>query len=145
MFQVCNKRNSKSTLLVPVCIISSWRTEKFKLHTFPMRDSTPEISKLLSNNVKSLRKSRGMTQEQLAEQLGISVRHISDIERYDSFPSPILIEQIAKQFSVPSYTLFLPDEEHRAEILYYQKYANVLREEISCALERTTARMKKDQ
>lgn len=115
-----------------------------KPHTFTMSEK-PAISELLSCNLKRLRKERNLTQEQLAEKAGISVRHLSDIERSDSFPSPEVIEQIAKQFKVPSYTLFLPEEECRDQVLFSQKYGNLLQEEVIKALERVTIRIKEGQ
>ena len=96
------------------------------------------ISKLLSINIKRSRKERKLTQEQLAEAVGISTRHLSDIERSDAFPSPEVIEQIAAELGVPSYTLFLPSEENRVEVVYTQNIKTMLDTEISKAL-RTVA------
>ena len=74
-----------------------------------MREDKPEITKLLSANVKRHRLDKKYTQEQLAEKIGISVRHLSDIERADTFPSPEIIELLSDAFGLSfSYLLFLP-------------------------------------
>ena len=94
----------------------------------------PEISTLFSENIRRIRKEKSLTQEQLAEQAGISTRHLSDIERADSFPSPEVIEQIAKVLEIPSYSLFIPLEQSRIEIIYTHKIKKLLETEISKTL-----------
>ena len=125
--------NPKSTVLIHICINDSWESIVFKPHTFYM-SMKPEISILFSENIRRIRKERSITQEQLAEQAGISTRHLSDIERADSFPSPEVIEQIAKVLDVPSYAFFLPSEHSRAEIAYSERIKKILDAEITKAL-----------
>ena len=120
-----------------ICIISSWEADIAKPHTFGMRDSKPEIARLLSDNIKRLRKDNKLTQEQLAERCGISTRHMSDIERSDAFPSPEVIEQIAKVLNIPSFILFLPSEKGRVEYIYSQRIEKMLESAISLALRNT--------
>ena len=48
-------------------------------------------------NLKYLRKSKGLTQERLAEILGISHRQLSRIEAGDNFPSVETLEKIKVQ------------------------------------------------
>lgn len=114
-------------------IDNSWESEGFKPHTFYM-NMKPEISTLFSENIRRIRKEKSLTQEQLAEQAGISTRHLSDIERADSFPSPEVIEQIAKVLEIPSYSLFIPLEQSRIEIIYTHKIKKLLETEISKTL-----------
>ena len=40
----------------------------------------PDALKLLGERVAKLRRSRGLTQEQLAERMGMSRNHVADIE-----------------------------------------------------------------
>ncbi len=50
-----------------------------------------------------------MTQVQLAEKTGLTVKYISNIECSVSFPSASVIASIAKALSIPQYRLFIPD------------------------------------
>lgn len=51
-----------------------------------------------------------MTQEQLAEKSGVTVKYISDIECSISFPSASVISAIAKALGIPEYKLFVPED-----------------------------------
>ena len=56
--------------------------------------------------LKSLRLSRGMVQEELAEAAGISVDFLSLIERGKNSPSFESIEKKAKALNIPEKELF---------------------------------------
>ena len=49
-----------------------------------------------AENLKRIRKSRKLTQEQLAEIVGVDFRYISFIENARSFPSCELIEKLSE-------------------------------------------------
>ena len=51
------------------------------------------IKKLLGERIREIRKSKGFTQEQLAEMVGVEPRHISRVEGGYNSPS---IERLAK-------------------------------------------------
>ena len=68
--------------------------------------------------VRELRKSRGITQEQIAELINIEPPNVSKMENGMHFPQPDKIEKIAKALNVEIYDLF--DFEHhndRIELL----------------------------
>ncbi len=46
-----------------------------------------EIKQLIGNRIKHLRKSRGMSQEDLAEKMGINPKYLSSIERGKENPT----------------------------------------------------------
>ena len=50
---------------------------------------------LLALRLKELRKSRGLTQEKLAEMIGRDTKHISKLEIAGSYPSVETLERIA--------------------------------------------------
>lgn len=129
--------------MVHINIYNSWEMAMFELHTFDMNDK-PAISKVLSDNIKRLRKERHLSQEQLAERIGISVRHVSDIERTESFPSAEVIEMISSVFDVPSFTLFLPEEKRRIEIQYSLRIKTLLESEVSVALRKVSDKLLDD-
>ena len=57
---------------------------------------------LLGTAIREVRKSRGMTQKQLAQRTGIHVTYISDIERGARNPSWDKIATLAAGMSVPT-------------------------------------------
>lgn len=54
----------------------------------------------LGENLKSLRKARGITQESFANYLGVSFQAVSKWERNDSYPDITMLPEIAEFFSV---------------------------------------------
>ena len=50
------------------------------------------------NNIKTLRKKQGLTQEELCQTIGISRQHLSQIERNLAIPSIIIALKIAVLF-----------------------------------------------
>lgn len=73
------------------------------------------IKSVLIRNMKLLRKSKGWTQEDLAEKAGFSTGFIKDIERGKSWVSPEAIEAIGAAFGVPCEVLFSSD--HKGVLL----------------------------
>lgn len=62
----------------------------------------------LGLRIKSLRTEKGLTQEKLAEALGVSLEHIGKIERGKRTPSLDLVIAMAKFFHVSTdYILLL--------------------------------------
>lgn len=66
---------------------------------------------VFSKNIKYIRKEKGLTQEQLAEQSELTVKYISHLERGLSFPSADSLDRIANALGVPVYRLFFPEEQ----------------------------------
>ena len=54
---------------------------------------------ILGNKIKCLRKSRGWTQELLAEKIGIDNKHLSRIEKGYHMPNYQIIKKLAKIFN----------------------------------------------
>ena len=79
-----------------------------------------EIVIVLGNNIKKLRKERNWTQEYLAEQAGISVPFMTQIELARKQASLEVIEKIAKAFNVPYSRLFI----HSLDTKYYEEHNN---------------------
>ena len=63
----------------------------------------------MGEKIKRLRKSRGVTQEQLAEMVDISSRNISNIELGISFPKPETLEKIMTALDITTEKLFAND------------------------------------
>lgn len=75
-----------------------------------MTTKDSKLTEILSSNIKTIRKSKHISQEKLSELTGISVRHISQIECSVSYPSGEKVEAIAKALGIPAYKLFIPEE-----------------------------------
>ena len=81
-----------------------------KVHTFCMTNENSSIVSIFGSNVKTYRKQLKMTQEQLAERTGITVKYISNIECSISFPSAPVVASIAKALEIPEFKLFVPED-----------------------------------
>jgi len=77
------------------------------------------VKKLLGERIRELRKAKGLTQEQLAELVGVEPRHISRVEGGYSSPSIERLARIAEILEVPIKALFdymhLNDSKDRLE------------------------------
>lgn len=66
------------------------------------KPSTIKIGKKL----QTIRKSNGYTQEQLAEQIGVSVRYVSDVEQDRAKPSYEVLIKICNIFKISLNQVF---------------------------------------
>ena len=69
------------------------------------------IKSLFGQNLKFYRKDRQLSQDELSEQVGISVKHLSAIERGLSFVSAELLDKVSTVPNVPVFVFFLRDRE----------------------------------
>ena len=65
----------------------------------------------MENTLKNLRKTAGWSQQDLAEQLGISRQSIISIERGRFDPSLHLAIRIARLFDKPVQDIFFPSDD----------------------------------
>jgi len=75
------------------------------------------LKKDFGSRIKYLRKKTGITQEKLAEIVGIDAKHISHIETGRSFPKAELIEKFATALNIDYKELFLFDRANSREIM----------------------------
>lgn len=81
------------------------------------------IKKLLGAKIKRLRQNRGLTQEQLAENIDIATRTLCGIENGENFLTADTLEKILAVLNVSSSELFAfdhlkPQEELIQEIIH---------------------------
>lgn len=69
-----------------------------------------DIKKIFGDNLKKYRKSLGLTQEELAERVDVSPKHLSNIEMGTKFISAELLENLCKELDVPAHLLFYNKE-----------------------------------
>lgn len=85
------------------------------------------IKKLLGQRIKEVRKSKGITQEQLAEKVGIGTSNISYIENGKFAPTIENFEKIVQALDVEPYELYM---------FAPQKPINEIKQELFSALEK---------
>ncbi len=89
----------------------------------------PDTKKLVGERIKVLRKQARLTQEELAERVGLAAGHLSKLEAGRYFPSLDALERIAGTLDVPLVEFFqFPDQETpaslRAFLTKFVKQAN---------------------
>lgn len=67
------------------------------------------LTAVFGRRLRTLRKAKGLTQEQLGQAAGIDYKHIGGIERGEHAPSFDAIEKIVKVLKVDYHDLFAPD------------------------------------
>ena len=66
-----------------------------------------KYQKLINSNIKTLRIKQGLTQEEFAEKIGISIQGLSNIERNRYQPNSETIDKICKSFKISPLELLL--------------------------------------
>ena len=93
--------------------------------------------KLLGQRIKSLRKMRGYTQEQLAEIIDINPKYLSSVERGEENPTLDLFLRLAKGLKVDLYEIFQFEHEGKAP----QRLRKKLETLVAAAKEEDLARL----
>ena len=79
------------------------------------RGGSMDIKGAVGKRIKIVRQRRGLTQDQLAEQVGLSPKYISGIERGVENPTMDILIRLAKVLGVEPYDLFLFGELEESE------------------------------
>lgn len=66
-----------------------------------------KYQELINTNIKNLRKSNNLTQEEFAEKIDISIQGLSNIERNRYQPTADTIDKICKAFKITPAELLL--------------------------------------
>lgn len=69
-----------------------------------------EITKLIGDRLKVIRKSRGLTQEKLAELVGLEPQSISYMESGRFAPSPDTLQKLSEALNAKPYEFYYFDE-----------------------------------
>ncbi len=106
-----------------------------------------ELKEKLGKRIQQIRKSQNLTQEKLAEMIGIDTPNLSNIERGKRFVSSETLEKIIKSLNIPEKDLFdfghlksktelinsinmILNESDIREIEYYYRMMNLYRESL---------------
>jgi len=76
-----------------------------------MQNKTFLIRQIIGANVREGRKRLGLTQEQFAEVLGISVQSISSMENGTQFSRMDTYCKVSELLAIPLYSVFIPQQE----------------------------------
>lgn len=99
------------------------------------------IKAIFGNNIHAYRKLRNLSQEQLAERLDISIKHLSTLENGKVFASAELIETIALVLEVSVSALFYSPEEKSLDDSDISKIEKILDEESAKAVQNKKNRL----
>jgi len=89
-----------------------------------------KYQKLINSNIKELRIKHGLTQEEFAEKIGISIQGLSNLERNRYQPTSETIDKICKNFNISPVELLLTKNKDNENLL---KNINSLLNECSVA------------
>ena len=64
------------------------------------------IREILAANIKEHRRKYGFSQDKLAELSGISSQYLATIETCRKFPTPEVLDRLAKALGIETYELF---------------------------------------
>lgn|SRR6185295_3194440 len=82
----------------------------------------------VGKRIKRVRQRNGLTQDQFAEQVGLSSKYISGIERGVENPTMDTLFRLAKVLGVESYDLFLFGESDESEKVLRKGIEKMVRE-----------------
>jgi transcriptional regulator with XRE-family HTH domain len=87
-----------------------------------------DIKRAVGKRIKIVRQRSGLTQDQLAEQVGLSPKYISGIERGVENPTMDILIRLAKMLGVEPYDLFLFGESEESEKALRKGIKKMIRE-----------------
>lgn len=80
---------------------------------------------VLGNNIKRIRKSKGLKQDELAELIGLEVKSLSLIETGNGFASAKTLEKLITVLNISLNELFAVNDKKEAEAIYTQIIQNL--------------------
>lgn len=101
------------------------------------------LKQIFGNNLHSYRKLRVLSQEQLAEKLNISVKHLSTMETGKVFASAELIEKLSTVLNVSISALFYTPDEKSFDDTDISKIDSILDNEVYKALNTIKEKIRK--
>ncbi len=101
------------------------------------------LKQIFGTNLHSYRKLRDLSQEQLAEKLNISVKHLSTMETGKVFASAELIEKLSTVLNVSISALFYTPDEKSFDDTDISKIDTILDKEVYKALNTIKEKIRK--
>ena len=85
-------------------------------------------SSILSNRIRTIRNSRGWTQQRLAEEINVHPTYVSRIESCKKIPTFYIISRIAEVLEIETYELLMDDRNLDTADYKKKKIISILRE-----------------
>jgi transcriptional regulator with XRE-family HTH domain len=79
-------------------------------------EKTIPLREILAKNLRENRRKCGLSQEKLAEKVGISTQYLAMMEIARKFPASEVLERLAAAMDINVYELFLIDHSPREEL-----------------------------
>ena len=79
------------------------------------------IREILALNLKEYRRKSGLTQEKFAEKVGISANYLSMVEISRKFPTPEMLDRLAKALNIQTFQLFDPAATPEGALLHLEQ------------------------
>ncbi|MDR2701460.1 MAG: helix-turn-helix domain-containing protein [Spirochaetaceae bacterium] len=80
-----------------------------------------DIREILALNLKEYRRKNGFTQEKLAEKAGISANYLSMVEISRKFPTPEMLDRLARTLNIQTFQLFDPSATPEGALLHLEQ------------------------
>jgi len=93
------------------------------------------VKSVFGGNLKYYRKEKKLSQEQLSENVNITVKHLSEIERGIVFASANLMEKLAKNLDIPIFAFFLTDNSFYYDNIMLSKIEKAIIQNIEYTME----------
>ena len=93
-----------------------------------------DVKKIFGSNLRQYRKKNHLTQEALAEAIGVTSKHLGLIENGSTFVSAELIEKASAVLGISPATLFYSDEEISGSDSFLSTVDRVIDEEMAAAI-----------
>ena len=97
--------------------------------------SNMSVKGIFGKNLKYYRKEKKLSQEELSENVDITVKHLSEIERGIVFASASLIEKLAENLDIPIFALFLIDDSIYYNNIMLARIEKTIIENIECTMD----------
>ncbi len=102
-----------------------------------------EIRQILANNLKKLRKQRGLSQLKLSNEIKMAFTFINDIENCKKWVSPETLARLSTFFDVPVSYFFQEEENYKVSI-NNEVFLKTLTDEVSATINNISKRFLSD-
>lgn len=102
-----------------------------------------EIRQILANNLKKLRKQRGLSQLKLSNEIKMAFTFINDIENCKKWVSPETLARLSTFFDVPVSYFFQENENYKVSI-NNEVFLKTLTDEVSATINNISKRFLSD-
>jgi transcriptional regulator with XRE-family HTH domain len=104
------------------------------------------LKDIFSRKLRENRRKKGLTQEKLAETVGISTHYLAMLETARNFPTADTLERLCAALEIPVYELFITDPSPREEMEQLrQDIVNEINQTVNKAIKQSFAEESKQK